>query len=98
MRFEQFFEKLAVLEKQYNIRLKLTPADFGIHRAPSLPKAFRKGDQLKLDLIAPGRVHGEMLAVASGRVIGVLTDRPVGSMVSAEVTRTTDNVYVAVTR
>jgi uncharacterized Fe-S cluster-containing radical SAM superfamily enzyme len=98
MRFEQFFEKLTVLEKQYNMRLKLTPADFGIHRAPSLPKAFRKGDQLKLDLIAPGRVHGEMLAVASGRVIGVLTDRPVGSTVSAEITRTTDNVYVAVTR
>jgi uncharacterized Fe-S cluster-containing radical SAM superfamily enzyme len=98
MRFDQFFEKLAVLEKQYSLRLKLTPADFGIHRAPSLPKAFRKGDQLKLDLIAPGRVHGEMLAVASGRVIGVITGRPVGSTVSAEVTRTTDNVYVAVTR
>ncbi|OPY26351.1 MAG: molybdenum cofactor biosynthesis protein A [Methanocella sp. PtaU1.Bin125] len=97
MRFDQFFEKLAVLEQQYGLKLKLTPADFGIHRAPALPKAFRKGDQLKLDLVAPGRVHGEMLAVASGRVIGVLTDRPVGSRVSAEITRTTDNVYVAKT-
>ncbi len=34
MHFDQFFEKLAVLEQQYGIRLKLTPADFGIHRAP----------------------------------------------------------------
>ncbi len=96
MRFDQFFEKLAVFEKEYGLKLKLTPADFGIHRAPSLPKAFRKGDQLKLDLVAPGRVHGEMLAVANNRVIGVLTDRPVGSRVPAEITRTTDNVYIAV--
>ncbi|HUL61568.1 MAG TPA: radical SAM protein [Methanocella sp.] len=96
MRFDQFFGKLAVLERTYGLKLKLSPADFGIHRAPSLPKAFRRGDQLKLDLVAPGRVHGEMLAVANGRVIGVLTDRPVGSRVSAEITRTTDNVYVAV--
>jgi uncharacterized Fe-S cluster-containing radical SAM superfamily enzyme len=97
MRFDQFFEKIAVLEKQYGLRLKLTPADFGIHKAPSLPKAFRKGDKLKLDLVAPGRVHGEMLAIASGRVIGVLTDKPAGSRVSAKITRVTDNVYVAVT-
>ncbi len=97
MRFDHFFEKLVDLEKQYGLKLKLGPADFGIHRAPSLPKAFRKGDQLKLDIVAPGRVHGEMLAVASGRVIGVLTDKPVGSRVTAEITRTTDNVYVATT-
>jgi len=97
MRFDQFFEKLAVLETQYGLRLRLTPADFGIHKAPSLPKAFRKSDKLKLEIVAPGRVHGEMLAIASGRVIGVLTDRPVGSTVSAEITRTNDNVYVATT-
>ena len=97
MRFDQFFEKLAVLEQQYGVKLKLAPADFGIHRAPALKKAFKKGDRLKLDLVAPGRVHGEMLAVARDRVIGVLTDRPVGSRVSAAITRTTDNVYVAVT-
>jgi hypothetical protein len=97
MRFDQFCEKLAVLEGQYGLRLKLTPADFGIHKAPSLPLAFRKGDQLKLDLVAPGRVNGEMLAVASNRVICVLTDRPVGSRVSAEITRTTGNIYVATT-
>ena len=52
---------------------------------------------MKLEIVAPGRVNGEMLAVASGRVIGVLTDKPVGSRVSAEITRTTDNIYVAKT-
>jgi uncharacterized Fe-S cluster-containing radical SAM superfamily enzyme len=62
-----------------------------------LPKVFKTGDRLKLEIVAPGRVNGEMLAVANGRVIGVLTDRPVGARVSAEITRTTDNVYVAKT-
>ncbi len=38
-----------------------------------------------------------MLAIASNRVICVLTDRPVGSRVSAEITRTTGNIYVATT-
>jgi uncharacterized Fe-S cluster-containing radical SAM superfamily enzyme len=97
MKFSEFFEKLGALEKQYGLKLKLSPADFGIHREPSLPKVFKTGDRLKLEIVAPGRVNGEMLAVANGRVIGVLTDRPVGARVSAEITRTTDNVYVAKT-
>ena len=97
MKFEEFFKKLAELEEKYQLKLRLTPADFGIHRAQSLPKVFRSGDRVKLEIVAPGRVNGEMLAIASGRVIGVLTDRPVGSHVSAEITRTTDNIYVAKT-
>jgi uncharacterized protein len=97
MKFAEFFEKIAGLEEKYQLKLKLTPADFNIHRAQSLPKVFRTGDRVKLEIVAPGRVNGEMLAIASGRVIGVLTDRPVGSRVSAEITRTTDNVYVAKT-
>ncbi|MCD1296215.1 radical SAM protein [Methanocella sp. CWC-04] len=97
MRFPDFFDRLAEYEKAYGIKLKLSPSDFGIHKSPSLPKVFKKGEKLKLDLIAPGRVHGEMLAVERGRVIGVLTDKPVGTRVNAEITRITDNVYVAVT-
>ncbi|HTY91664.1 MAG TPA: radical SAM protein [Methanocella sp.] len=97
MKFAEFFRRLEEYESQYGLRLKLTPADFNIHKAPALPKAFKKGERLRLELVAPGRVFGEMLAVDRGCVIGVLTDRPVGSTVFAEVTRTTDNVYVAVT-
>jgi hypothetical protein len=98
MRFSEFFERLGEFGQKYGLNLKLTPADFNIHRAPSLPKVFKKGERLRLQLVAPGRVFGEMLAVDRGRVIGVLTDRPVGSRVFAEMTRTNDNVYVAVTK
>jgi hypothetical protein len=98
MKFEEFFRLLEGLEEKHGVKLRLTPADFGIHKAPSLPKVFKKGENLKLNIIAPGRVHGEMLAVERGRVIGVLTCKPAGSKVSAEITRTTDNVYVAATK
>lgn len=97
MKFSNFFKRLEEYEKLYGVKLKLTPADFNIHKVPSLPKVFKKGERLRLQLVAPGRVFGEMLAVDRGRVIGVLTDKPVGATVFAEVTRTTDNVYVAVT-
>ncbi|BAI60193.1 conserved hypothetical protein [Methanocella paludicola SANAE] len=97
MKFSEFFKRLEEYGKQYGLNLKLTPADFGIHKAPGLPRAFRRGERVKLELVAPGRVFGEMLAVSRGRVIGVLTDRPAGSTVFAEITRTNDNVYVAVT-
>jgi uncharacterized protein len=97
MRFPEFFQRLDDLGQRYGVNLKLTPADFGIHKAPALPKAFKKGERLRLTLVAPGRVFGEMLAVEKDRTIGVLTDRPVGATVSAEVTRTNDGVYVAVT-
>jgi len=95
MRFDQFFERIAELEQKYNLKLKLTPQDFGIHKAKSLPKVFRKGDMVRLEIVAPGRVFGEMLAVANGRVIGVLTEKPVGSHLTAEITRITDNIYNA---
>jgi hypothetical protein len=98
MKFPDFFERLGELGQKYGLNLKLTPADFNIHKAPALPKVFKKGERLRLQLVAPGRVFGEMLAIDRGRVIGVLTDRPVGSWVFAEVTRTNDNVYVAVTK
>lgn len=97
MKFSEFFKRLEEYGKQYGLNLKLAPADFGIHKAPGLPRAFRRGERVKLELVAPGRVFGEMLAVSRGRVIGVLTDRPAGSTVFAEITRTNDNVYVAVT-
>lgn len=95
IRFDQFFERIAELEQKYNLKLKLTPQDFGIHKARSLPKVFRKGDMVRLEIVAPGRVFGEMLAVANGRVIGVLTEKPVGSHLTAEITRITDNIYNA---
>ncbi|WP_174591831.1 radical SAM protein [Methanocella conradii] len=98
MKFVEFFKRLEEYEKRYGVKLKLSPADFNIHKAPSLPKVFRNGERLRLKLVAPGRVFGEMLAVERGRVIGVLTDKPVGAAVSAEITRTTDNVYVATTK
>jgi hypothetical protein len=98
MKFSDFFERLGELGQKYGLNLKLTPADFNIHKAPALPKVFKKGERLRLQLVAPGRVFGEMLAIDRGRVIGVLTDRQVGSWVFAEVTRTNDNVYVAVTK
>ncbi len=97
VKFSEFFRRLEEYEKQYGVRLRLTPADFGIHKAPAPPKVFKKGERLRLKLVAPGRVFGEMLAVDRGRIIGVLTDRPAGATVFAEVTRTTDGVYVAVT-
>jgi uncharacterized Fe-S cluster-containing radical SAM superfamily enzyme len=97
MKFSHFFERLGEMERKYGVRLRLTPADFNIHKAPSLPKAFRKGERLRLKLVAPGRVFGEMLATERGRVVGVLTGRPVGATVFAEITRITDGVYVAVT-
>jgi hypothetical protein len=98
MKFPDFFDRLEELGQKYGLNLKLTPADFNIHKAPALPKVFKKGERLRLQLVAPGRVFGEMLAVDRGRVIGVLTERPVGSWVFAEITRTNDNVYVAVTK
>jgi uncharacterized Fe-S cluster-containing radical SAM superfamily enzyme len=97
MKFFEFFRRLEEYERQYGVRLRLTPADFNIHKAPSLPRVFKKGERLRLKLVAPGRVFGEVLAVDRGRVIGVLTSKPVGTTVLAEVTRTNDNVYVAVT-
>ncbi len=58
-----FYKKLRDLEQKHGIKLICDETDFKIKKSIQLPKPFKKGDIVKAELVCPGRLNNEMLAV-----------------------------------
>jgi hypothetical protein len=93
--FRDFYSKLACLEKEYGVKLILKPEDFGIEKRQRIKHPIRKGERFKARLIADGRMHGEKLAVVRDRVVTVKTERKVNEVVSFEIVRVRDGIFLA---
>jgi len=96
MSFNEFYSKLSELEKEYGIKLILSPEDFGMTRRPKLPTPFKVGEILKAKIVADGRMLGEKICVKKDRSIAVLTNRRIGEFVKFKVVRVKDGIIVAV--
>jgi len=58
-----FYNYLSKLEKKYNIRLKLGPSDFGIHRRKSVSTlGLKKNDLINVKIVSKGRWKRECIA------------------------------------
>ncbi|MFX1396990.1 MAG: radical SAM protein [Promethearchaeota archaeon] len=55
--WEYFYKQLSHLEKKYQIKLKLGPMDFGIHKREryAIDQPYKKGDIFNLKIISRGR-------------------------------------------
>ncbi len=91
--WEEFYEKMKVLEKKTGTSLLLTSKDFNIQETKKLPKPFKKGEIIKAEIICPGRLKNEMLAVASNRTISVPNCFKKG-IVKIKITRTKHNIFM----
>ncbi len=94
--FKKFYEWLRELEKKTGMKpLVLRPEHFGMHRRKFIPLAFRTGEVVKAEVILPGRIEGEMLAVARNRLIEVInTNARVGDKIRVKIVRTRHGIYV----
>ncbi len=74
-----FYKQLSFLEKKYDIKLKLGPHDFGIHKRKTVASLkVRKNDFLKLKVISKGRWEREYIGKISNNFgIKVLIDKPI---------------------
>ncbi|MHA1821550.1 MAG: radical SAM protein [Promethearchaeota archaeon] len=61
--FMYFYSRLAKLEKKYEIKLKLGPHDFNIHKGGHLNPPFRKNDIIKARIICQARFPNEYIAI-----------------------------------
>ncbi len=91
--FEDFYRKLAELEKRYDIKLVYSPEDFGIVKTKRLSCPFRKDEVVKAGVICNGRLRDEKLAVAKDRVISVPGSHAKGE-IKLRITRTKHNIIV----
>ncbi len=101
MRWKQFYAQLRAWEKLYKIKLVLRPEDFGIHKRFMLPILYRKFEKVKLQVIAPGWLRREKLAVSTqgDRTMNLINaeDIQVGAKVKARIIANKHNIYLAET-
>lgn len=96
MSFREFYEKLREYEKEYGVKLILSPKDFGMEKRQRIECPFKKGEKLKAKIVCEGRLKGEKICVARGRSIAVNTSKKVGEIASFEIVSTKDGIVVGV--
>ncbi|MFX1328073.1 MAG: radical SAM protein [Promethearchaeota archaeon] len=74
-----FYKQLSRLEKKYNIKLKLGPKDFGIHKRKTVASlSVKKNDLLKLKVISKGRWKREFIGkIDNNYGIKLLLNKPI---------------------
>ena len=97
MSWEKFYSQLQEWEKKYQTKLILSPEDFGSHDCKALPRMFRRYEKVKVEIIGPGWMKGEKLALARDRVLTIVDagNIPVGKEISVRIERVVDGIYMA---
>jgi len=77
--WDYFYNQLTFLEKKYNLKLKLGPLDFGIHKRKTIASLnVRKNDLLRLKIISKGRWEKEYIGKINANFgIKVLLNKPI---------------------
>ena len=107
MTWQEFWGRLRRLEDELGVRLTATNEELRIHRAPSLPKPYGVGDEVRVRVISRGIIRGEFLGVAlplrgtaiHDRVITVIADPRmerilIGGQVRVRVLENDNNIYI----
>lgn len=96
MPFEKFFEKLKELEKSTGVKLIIDAKDFNIFPTKELPKPFRKGQLVEVEVVGDGRLRNEKLGVAKGRCIAIINGNTSVGKAKVKITRTKHNIFCGV--
>jgi hypothetical protein len=96
MPWENFFELLKRKEKEHDVRLIIEENLFNIVPDETLPKPFKKGQIIKVEIKSPGRARNEVIAVASDRNITVINPRKTSGVIAVKLIRDKHNIFTAV--
>jgi uncharacterized protein len=88
---DTFYSLLKGWEETHKVKLRCSAEDFSIHTTKLLAVPLRKGERIRIEPCCPGRLAGEILGVAKGRIVAVRDySRPLVSIV-----RTKHNIILA---
>ncbi len=93
--WDQFYEKMRELEKKTKTKLLLNADDFNIKKTKKLAKPFKKGDVIEAQVVCPGRLKNEMIAVSKNRSISVLNCFKKGK-IRIKIIRDKHNIFVGI--
>ncbi len=88
MPMDRFRWLLGELEREKGVRLLLDAESFGVHPTARTPVPLRKGEKVACTPVCPGRLEGETICTARGRLIHV---RPFTGR-AVTITRTKHNI------
>lgn len=92
---EEFYKKMRELEQEHSIKLIFDKSAFDVEELPELPKPFKKGQIVSAEIVLPGRIGNEKLAVAQDRLISVPNCyKEEGSKVKLRIKRTKHNIFL----
>ena len=98
MSWSEFYRRLQILEKRYDVKLILRPSDFGIHKRKSIKAPFKIGEIVRAKVVAPGWLKNEIIATARGFCITVvrasLEQFPIGTEVFVRILKTKHNILI----
>jgi len=99
MGWEEFYSQLREWDDAYGTKLVLRPEDFGGFECKTIPRLFKRYENVKVKVVGPGWMKGEKLALARDRVITVVDADRVrsGTEVNVRMERVVDGIYIAKT-
>lgn len=97
--WKRFFSQLKVWEQDFEVKLIITPKDFGIHKRQMLPVPYRKFEKIRVRVVGPGWLKREKLAVTQkgDRSLTLVNadEIPVGAKVKARIVANKHNLLIA---
>ncbi len=94
MPWEKFYELLQQLESETGVKLIMSKEDYKITHTNKLPKPFMKGETIDAEIMVPGRLPGEAIAVAQGRSIMIREAGEKTGKVRVKIDRSKHNIFV----
>ncbi|MEM1673393.1 MAG: radical SAM protein [Candidatus Bathyarchaeia archaeon] len=99
MGWGEFYNRLRKWEVEFGVKLVLRPEDFGIHKRLSVPIPYRRNEVIRVEVVGPGWLKGELLAVDLNRMRSITLVNakgvPVGTKLKARIISSKDNIFVA---
>ena len=96
LNYYKFYKKLDELEKEFGVKLKLGPRDFGIEKRKRLPTIFDKGDKIQVKVVCDGWFKNELIGVAKNRCITVLDRKAnINDLINVKIIENKNNIYLA---
>jgi uncharacterized Fe-S cluster-containing radical SAM superfamily enzyme len=99
MSWRDFYAKLRLWESKFSVKLVLSPSDFGIHKRPAISIPYRRSEIIRVEVVGPGWLRGEALAVTERRdrsVTVVNAEKiPIGAKLKARVVSNKNNILMA---
>ncbi len=94
--YYKFYKKLEEWEKEFNVKLKMGPIDFGIEKRQRIPTIFNKNDKIQIRIACEGWFKNELIGIAKNRCITVVDRKAnINDLINVKVTENKNNIYIA---